>query len=137
LREAGLEPNERLRIKADNSESVGYRAAGQLLESGEEFDAIFASTDLIAIGAMRRLQDAGLHVPDDVSVVGFDDMPLAAHVTPALTTVQQNAQAAGEGLVEGIVSLIRGEALESKMMAPRLVIRDSCGANKHAKAAGL
>ena len=137
LSEAGLVPNEQLRVKADNSETQGYRAARQLLDSGQTFDAIFASTDLIAIGAMRALQDAGLHVPDDVSVVGFDDMPLAAHVTPALTTVQQNAQMAGEGLVEGIVGLIKGEPVESKLMAPRLVVRDSCGANKHAIAAGL
>ena len=137
LREAGLEPNEKLRVKADNSESVGYRAARQLLDSGETFDGIFASTDLIAIGAMRALQDAGLHIPDDVSVVGFDDMPLAAHVTPALTTMQQNSQMGGEGLVEGIVGLIKGEPVESKLMEPRLVVRDSCGASRHAIAAGL
>ena len=137
LREAGLQPNDKLRVKADNSESVGYRAARELLNSGEKFDAIFASTDLIAIGAMRALQESGLHVPDDVSVVGFDDMPLAEYVTPALTTVQQNAQMAGEGLVEGIVGLIKGEPVESKLMAPRIVVRESCGANKHAVAAGL
>jgi len=137
LREAGLEPDDRLRVKADNSERLGYRAARELLDSGRKFDAVFASTDLIAIGAMRALQDAGLHVPDDVSIVGFDDMPLAAHVTPALTTVQQNAQMAGEGLVRGIVGLIEGEPVESKLMAPKLIIRESCGATKHAIAAGL
>lgn len=128
LQEAGLEPNNGLRIPADNSEKLGYEAVQQLLDGDEPFDAIFAVTDLIAIGAMRALSDNGLIVPDDVSVVGFDDMPLAAHVTPALTTVQQNAQMGGEGLVEGVVALIKGETVESKLMAPRLVIRDSCGA---------
>jgi DNA-binding LacI/PurR family transcriptional regulator len=128
LREANMEPSDSLRMPADNSEKLGYDAVRQLLDGGEPFDAIFAVTDLIAIGAMRALADNGLTVPDDVSVVGFDDMPLAAHVTPALTTVQQNAQTGGDGLVEGIVALIQGETVESKLMAPKLIIRDSCGA---------
>jgi DNA-binding LacI/PurR family transcriptional regulator len=99
----------------------------QLLESGETCDAIFAGTDLIAIGAMRALQDSGRRVPEDVSVVGFDDMPLAAYVSPALTTVQQNSELGAEGLVNGIVGLIKGEPVESTLMAPRLVVRQSCG----------
>ena len=77
---------------------------------------------------MRALRDAGLRIPDDVSVVGFDDMPLAAYVSPALTTVQQNAEMGAQALVEGIVGLIKGEPVESTLMAPKLVIRESCGA---------
>lgn len=130
LLESGVQPNDRLRVPADNSETLGYDAVQQLIERGEPFDAIFAVTDLIAIGAMRALQDAGLHVPNDVSVVGFDDMPLAAYVTPRLTTVRQNAQMGGDGLVEGIVSLIKGESVQSRLMEPTLVVRDSCGAAK-------
>jgi DNA-binding LacI/PurR family transcriptional regulator len=130
LNEVNLEPNDALRVAADNSESVGYEAARHLLTSGEPFDAIFAGTDLIAIGAMRALADNGVAVPDAVSVVGFDDMPLAAYVSPALTTVQQNAQIGGESLVEGIVGLIEGHPVESKLMAPKLIIRESCGAIK-------
>jgi DNA-binding LacI/PurR family transcriptional regulator len=130
LREATLEPNEDLRIPADNSESLGYRAAQQLLESKVLFDAIFAVTDLIAIGAMRAIKDAGLHIPEDVAVVGFDDMPLAAYVTPALTTMQQDSQIAADGLVKGIVGLIEGEPIESMLMEPKLIVRESCGANK-------
>ncbi len=126
--EAGVECNERLRIAADNSERQGYRATMQLLGSGESFDAIFAGTDLIAIGAMHALQDAGKRVPDDASVVGFDDMPLAAYVHPGLTTVQQNSVLGAEGLVNGIVGLIKGKPVESTLMAPRLVVRQSCGA---------
>jgi alanine racemase len=127
-READVECNERLRFAADNSEHQGYQAVMQLLDSGETFDAIFAGTDLIAIGAMRALQDSGRRVPDDVSVVGFDDMPLAAYVSPGLTTVQQNAKLGAEGLVNGIVGLIKGEPVESTLMAPRLIVRQSCGA---------
>jgi DNA-binding LacI/PurR family transcriptional regulator len=127
-RESGIECKEGLRFAADNSERQGYQATVQLLDSGESFDAIFAGTDLIAIGAMRALQDAGKRVPDDVSVVGFDDMPLAAYVTPGLTTVQQNSELGAEGLVNGIVGLIKGQPVESTLMAPRLIVRQSCGA---------
>jgi DNA-binding LacI/PurR family transcriptional regulator len=130
LHEAGLKPDENLRIPADNSQELGYAAVRKLLDAGEPFDAVFAVTDLIAIGAMRALADNEIIVPDEVSVVGFDDMPLAAHVSPALTTVQQNAQKGGEGLVEGIVGLIKGRPVESRLMAPTLVIRDSCGASR-------
>jgi DNA-binding LacI/PurR family transcriptional regulator len=128
LQEAGITRNAELKFAADNSEHQGQRAAEQLLASGQPFDAIFASTDLIAIGAMRALRDAGLRIPDDVSVVGFDDMPLAAYVSPGLTTVQQNAELGAQALVDGIVGLIKGEPVESTLMAPKLVIRESCGA---------
>ena len=77
---------------------------------------------------MRALQDAALKVPEDVSVVGFDDMPLAAYVSPGLTTVQQNAQLGGDALVEGIVNLIEGKSVQSGLMAPKLIVRESCGA---------
>ena len=128
LWEAGKTPDSGLIFAADNSEHQGYRAAQELLRCGKSFDAIFAATDLIAIGAMRALQAAGKRIPEDVSVIGFDDMPLAAHVSPALTTVQQNSQKGAEGLVQGIVGLIKGEPVESTLMAPNLVIRKSCGA---------
>jgi len=128
LAEAGIEPNDNLCYVADNSETMGYQAATRLLGSNVPFDAIFAVTDLIAIGAMRAIKDAGLRIPEDVAVVGFDDMPLAAHVTPALTTMQQNSQIAADGLVKGIVGLIEGHPVESALMEPKLIIRDSCGA---------
>lgn len=130
LLEAGLEPNDKLRVPADNSEKLGYEAARQLVEADEPFDAIFAGTDLIAIGAIRAFQDAGLRVPHDVAVVGFDDMPLAAYVSPALTTVRQNTERAGRGLVEGIVNLIEGRTVKSRMIAPSLIVRESCGAKR-------
>lgn len=128
LAEAGLEPDDDLRVPADNSEKLGYQAVTNLLERGETFDGLFAVTDLIAIGAMRALQNAGLNVPGDVSVVGFDDMPLAAYVSPALTTMQQNPHEAAEGLVRGIVGLIEGKPVESRLMEPKLIVRESCGA---------
>ena len=77
---------------------------------------------------MRALEDNGYAIPDDVAVVGFDDIQLAAHVTPPLTTVRQDIRQASEGLVAGIVGLIEGKPVESSLMAPKLVIRASCGA---------
>ena len=127
LESHGIEADARLQISADNSEAEGYAAAKTLLEGEVDFDAIFAVTDLLAIGVLRALQDAGRKVPDEVSVVGFDDMPLAAYVTPALTTVQQNAADAAEALVRGIVGLVEGHPVESTLIAPKLVVRESCG----------
>ena len=130
LRECGVPHRQNLKFSADNSERQGQQAAQELLASGQPFDAIFAGTDLIAIGAMRALREAGKRIPEDISVVGFDDMPLAAHVSPALTTVQQNAETGAEGLVRGIVNLIKGEPVESTLMPPKLIIRESCGAKR-------
>lgn len=124
----GIEPAAALKVDAMSSEGQGYRAALKLLERGEKFDAIFAVTDVIAIDAMRALEDNGFSIPADVAVVGFDDISLAAHVTPALTTVRQDIRQAAEGLVHGIAGLIEGEPVESAQMAPRLVVRASCGA---------
>lgn len=128
LAEHDLEEDPALVISAQNSEQQGYAAATQLLMSGVSFDAVFAVTDLIAIGVLRALKAKGVAVPGDVSVVGFDDMPLAAHVTPTLTTVQQNARFGAEGLVRGLVGMIEGKPVSSQLMAPKLIVRESCGA---------
>jgi DNA-binding LacI/PurR family transcriptional regulator len=128
LRQAALPKIPELRIDADNEEAHGYHGALQLLRSGESFDALFAVTDLIAIGAIRALLDKGVRIPADVSVVGFDDIPVAAYVSPGLTTVQQNSQDASELLVGNLVRLIRGEPVQSSLIAPKLIIRQSCGA---------
>lgn len=127
LGDAGLSADDNLRIPADNSEDLGYQAIEELFDRGEDFDAVFAVTDLLAIGAMRALADRGLRVPEDVSVVGFDDIPMARYVSPSLTTVQQNRRQAGEAMVQGIVGLIEGKPIESGLMAPKLVVRESTG----------
>ncbi len=131
LTDAGIEPLPELKIDADNLEELGYQAAESLLQQDRDFDALFAVTDVIAIGAMRALQDAGKRVPEDVAVVGFDDMPLASHVTPALTTVRQDIRLAADGLVDTIVGLIEDTSVQSTLMAPKLVVRQSCGARQH------
>ena len=127
LQEAGLPAIPELRVASDSHERIGYQATETLLASGHEFDAVFAVTDAIAVGAMQALQSAGKKIPEDVAIVGFDDLPTASFVSPRLSTVRQDVQSAGELLVNKIVRLIEGDAVESQVIAPTLVVRESCG----------
>ena len=127
LKSAGLSVDSGLQIFADNQESSGAAATTSLMDSGKPFDAIFTASDLIAIGAIKRLRQAGLKVPADVSVVGFDDIPAASYFNPSLTTVHQDTIAAGEQLVSQVISMIDGESPKSQLLEPTLIIRGSCG----------
>ncbi|MEO5492784.1 MAG: LacI family DNA-binding transcriptional regulator [Sphingomonas sp.] len=123
--EAGIDPNPALQVNAITTEAAGYDAAIALLERGEAFDAIFAASDLIAIGAMRALEEAGLDVPRDVSIVGFDDIPAASLSHPPLTTIAQDYAKAGEMLVDTLLRSIRAQTAEAAMLPPRLIVRRS------------
>ena len=93
-----------------------------------KFDAIFAASDLLAIGAIRALVESGRRVPEDVAVVGFDDIPIANYVNPPLTTVLQDTKLAGERLVDTLIKLVHGEAIGNQLLPAKLVVRRSCGA---------
>ncbi|GHE36567.1 LacI family DNA-binding transcriptional regulator [Vulcaniibacterium thermophilum] len=110
---------------AVSSEDAGASAARALLESGTAFDAVFAASDLIAIGALGAFAEADVRVPEDVALVGFDDIPIARFTRPALTTVFQDTQRAGELLVDSLMRLIRGESVHSEMVPAQLVVRQS------------
>jgi DNA-binding LacI/PurR family transcriptional regulator len=127
---AGFGVDDSLAIHADNTEEDAYLAVQQFLASGAAFDAIFAVTDVLAIGGMRALADAGHDVPKDISIVGFDDLPRAAFVHPPLTTIQQNIHEGGEAMVNAIVGLIEGKDPQSVHFQPKLVVRQSCGATQ-------
>ena len=110
---------------------IGYRPMQALLEKTREFTAIFCFNDIAAIGAIRALKDAGLAVPGDVSVVGFDDIQSAAYSTPSLTTVRQPLMEMGKRGAQVLLERIanRGKEYPSEIvMAPDLVIRESTGA---------
>ena len=128
LRGAGLGPDPALQFDALTTEEEGRSAAQALLDGGARFDAIFAASDLIAIGAMRALADAGLTVPEDVAVVGFDDIPAASLTTPPLTTVMQDIRGAGQALVETLLAQIEGRDLPPRKLPGTLVVRRSSGA---------
>ena len=128
LRAAGIEPDPRLQVDAvDSTERVGTRSMRDLRARGVPFDAVFAASDLLAIGTMHALDACGVRVPEDVAVVGFDDIPMASYVNPALTTVRQDTKLAGELLVERVLLQIRGELSESVMLPAHVVTRRSCG----------
>jgi DNA-binding LacI/PurR family transcriptional regulator len=128
LREAGLRAAPALRSDAAlHRPCAGAEAVSRLLAKGQGFDAIVAASDQIAISAISELHRRGVHVPDDVAVTGFDDLPLSALTTPALSTVRQDPLQAGEHLVSVLTADMEGRAAESVLLAPQLVVRESCG----------
>lgn len=128
LHDAGIEPVADLQIDAFTTEQSGYDAACALLDRKVEFDGLFCASDLIAIGAMRALQERGLRVPADVAVAGFDDIPTARFANPSLTTVHQDTKVAATLLVESLLAVIHGEPAESRSIVPSLVVRESTAA---------
>lgn len=125
IRDAGMEPDRKLQFDAITTEEAGHAAAKKLLASGQPFDAIFAASDLIAIGAMRALAEAGISVPGTVAVVGFDDIPAASLTTPPLTTVMQDIRGAGKVLLETLLAQIEERECPVLHLPGKLVVRGS------------
>lgn len=128
LAEAGVPCDPALQFDAITTEEAGYAAARALLASGRAFDGIFAASDLIAIGAMRALAEAGRRVPGDVAIIGFDDIPAASLASPPLTTVMQDIRGAGEALVDTLLAQIEGCERPGSRLPARLVERASTAA---------
>jgi LacI family transcriptional regulator len=112
----------------DFSEEGGYRAMQGLIQ--QRPDAVFVASDMMAIGAMRAIQEAGLKIPEQIAVVGFDDVPGAARTVPALTTVHQPTPRAGAELAEMLIDMIGSpqSAPRRLILSAELVVRGSCGA---------
>lgn len=126
LTEHGLVVDKKRQIDAITTEESGFEATNELIASGQSFDTLFAASDLIAIGAIRALQQHKINVPEDVAVLGFDDIPMASFSSPALTTARQNTKAAGELLVASLIKLIEDEDVDSTLMTTELIARQSC-----------
>jgi LacI family transcriptional regulator len=97
----------------------------RLLDTGEEFTAVFAANDQSAYGAMLALYRRGVKVPQDVSVVGFDDLLTSAFTIPPLTTVHRSIEGIGECAAEAMIDLISGRAPIAKVSSATLAIRES------------
>jgi len=107
------------------TEEAGHDAASMLFDEQIMPDAIVCASDLIATGVLRAMRDKQLHCPNDIAVVGYDDIPVSAFTTPALTTVKQNTKLAGELLVANLLKLINGEHVSDQLMSAELVVRKS------------
>ncbi|MCJ1714632.1 substrate-binding domain-containing protein [Microbacterium sp. M1A1_1b] len=117
---AGLEP---VVLDGDWTPVSGFAAARTLDTTA--VDAVFCGNDQMALGVLHAFADDGLRVPDDIAVVGFDDIPEAAHFTPPLTTVRQDFKAMGEQVLATARSLVEGEPLDEILLQPELVVRRS------------
>jgi LacI family transcriptional regulator len=130
LAQAGIPIDPDLIVQGDFTAGAGLSCARQLLSLPVPPTAIFAANDQSALGAYQAAREAGLSIPGDLSIVGFDNIPDAALVEPGLTTVDQSIQEMGKIAIQMLVKLIEGEALENKIIktTTRLVIRESCRA---------
>ena len=112
-------------VYSDFQESGGFRAMNQLLESRVNFTAVIAANDQMAYGARLALHRAGLRVPDDISLVGFDDLPHSAFTLPPLTTVRQSVYEIGTSAAQAMVDLLAKKTPPTKWIAAEIIVRES------------
>ena len=115
-------------IDAISTEESGYEATIALINSDDTIDAIVCASDLIAMGTIKALRDKNIQIPQQVAVVGYDNIPVSSFANPTLTTVKQNTILAGEILVNCLLRIIDGEQVEHYLMPVEIIVRDSCGA---------
>jgi DNA-binding LacI/PurR family transcriptional regulator len=122
MRAAGLAV--RADFEGDWTPARGY-AIGRELVTRNDFSAVFTANDQMAIGVLHAFAQAGIAVPDDVSLVGFDDVPEAAYLNPALTTVRQDFHTVGRRAIELLTAVVDGTSDTTPLLAPELIVRDS------------
>jgi LacI family transcriptional regulator, galactose operon repressor len=137
LREGGAETSAAFEILGDFTEPSGYEAGARLLKIHPRPSAVFAANDYMAIGVMGSLSDAGVRVPEDIAVVGFDDIPMSRYLNPALTTVHVDAYRLGERAIERLLeppSERTGQAVRHEVLPAIVVVRSSCGSSSTTRA---
>ena len=125
LAEAGLQSPQDLIVEGRFSEQSGVLAVEMLLMRGRSFSAIFAANDQMAYGARLALFRRSIRVPEDVSIVGYDDQPTSAYVIPPLTTVKHPANDIGRTAATAVLNLIKGRHQQSEPFSAELIIRES------------
>jgi LacI family transcriptional regulator len=128
----GITPELSWVVGADISAESGWRATRELLARGVPCTALFVGNDTVAFGALRALREAGRRVPDDVAVVGYDDLPLAPFAEPPLTTVRTDPIRHGREAMEMLLALMAGQGGEvaHREIGAALVVRASCGTER-------
>jgi LacI family transcriptional regulator len=129
LAECGIPVREELIVEGDYQQRTAYKVAKKLLQDADPAPtAIFGSNDLSAFGAMDAARECGYHIPDDISIIGFDDIPQAALIYPKLTTVRQPLEQMGQVAVKLLLEQIENPSspLQRVTLATKFVIRDSC-----------
>jgi DNA-binding LacI/PurR family transcriptional regulator len=129
LRAAGVEPDPELEATGDFTQESGVRAMEELLARRPDLDALFVANDIMATGALQVLERAGRRVPDDVALVGFDDLPIAQTTRPPLSSVRQSLDVLGRELVNVLLQTVeeRDSIARKVVLETQLVIRESSG----------
>lgn len=123
----GITPDPGLIRQSGWNIDEAYEVAKALLAERRDFTAIVAGSDLMAIGILRALQEHDLRVPDDVSLIGFDDIDFCQYTTPPLTTVRQDRVAMGRGAVQQLIAMIEGADVSPLNLPTQLIVRKSTG----------
>lgn len=129
LLQADMVVDPKLRTDAQSNDQDGYLAIKRLVANEHKFTAVFCASDIIAFSVIKGLTEMGKRIPEDVAVIGFDDIPIASYCSPALTTIKQDTKRAGELLVEQLTHMTNGSELQSIELPVELVVRQSCGHN--------
>ena len=121
--------------EGDFTAESGYQAMQRILASGASPTALFAGNDTIAMGALLALRQAGLSVPQDFAVVGYDDLPIASYTCPPLTTIRTHPYEQGKLLAKAAIALMNKEKVGSQqdVLPLELIVRESCGARSDGK----
>ena len=125
LAEAGIPVEPELIVQSDYTEAGGMLSVSRLMERDVAFSAIFSSNDQMAYGAILGLARRNLRVPDDISIVGFDDLIMSRYTMPPLSTVRHSVYETGAQAAAAMLSLLRGERPAVQLAAPELVLRES------------
>jgi LacI family transcriptional regulator len=132
LSSAGITDNPRLVRYGNFDPESGYQQMNYLLDHQRGFSAIFVASDVVALGAMAAIRERGLRIPEDIALVGFDDVSVSKYLDPSLTTIQIPVIELARQASEMLISLIHGERPIQPLVLldARLVVRKSCGALK-------
>jgi DNA-binding LacI/PurR family transcriptional regulator len=123
LKAEGIRPSRKLIIEGDFTMAGGVRDMRRLLRTVPDIDGVFAASDLMAVGAMQALDSLGRRIPEDVAVIGFDDVPAALIAHPPLTTVRQPIEEMGRQLARCLLDRIEGKPTKRRIVLPTELVR--------------